>query len=263
MINPSQNKNFTGIWIPTEVWHKKNLSLIEKVFLGVIIGLTKNEQGYCTASNSFFAKLFDLSKRRVIDIIGSLEAKGVIHNLIIRTEKGGVEGRRISLGELNCTSEENFTSELNCTSEETNKRGSELSFIPLVKETAPNNKEIINNDNKKPKKEYSQDVLNLKKWSSDYFNVKYLDKSEEVFEKLIRDKYSPEQIKLAIKRARQVSFWDDKFLSPMKLREKDKSGVYYIDRFLALKSEKSTGQILKTGDEKRQEEFKYKLNNQE
>lgn len=84
----------------------------------------------------------------------------------------------------------------------------------------------------------------LCEWSRQYFDEKYLGKpAVEVFRKLLElDKYKIEQIKSAIFWARSDNFWSTNFLTPAKLRMKDKSGVKYIDVFLA--------KILKDGNNK-------------
>ncbi len=93
-------------------------------------------------------------------------------------------------------------------------------------------------ESKEIKKEYPQEIIELNLACKKYFEEKYInDKSLECFEKLIRiDKYTIVQIKKAILNARSDSFWDENFLSPLKLRDKDKNGVKFIDRFLKIKT---------------------------
>jgi hypothetical protein len=47
------------------------------------------------------------------------------------------------------------------------------------------------------------------------------------------DGRTPEQIAAVCKWARAHEFWQANFLSPVKLRERDRSGTMYFDRFLA------------------------------
>lgn len=47
------------------------------------------------------------------------------------------------------------------------------------------------------------------------------------------DSRAPEQIAAVCKWARAHEFWQANFLSPIKLRERDRSGAMYFDRFLA------------------------------
>lgn len=56
-----------------------------------------------------------------------------------------------------------------------------------------------------------------------------------VYDDLIRlDARTPEQIAAAVRAGRGSAFWATHFLSPAKLREKDRGGVCYFDKFLAL-----------------------------
>lgn len=75
----------------------------------------------------------------------------------------------------------------------------------------------------------------INEWAKGYFHEKYISEgSLDVFEKLIRiDGYQENDIRVAIEWARSDDFWSTNFLSPVKLRSKDKNGVKYIDVFLA------------------------------
>jgi hypothetical protein len=54
----------------------------------------------------------------------------------------------------------------------------------------------------------------------------------DTLDKCIRiDGYSPEQIKTIIKKMRMDDFWRTNFMSVMKLRDTDKQGIKYIDKF--------------------------------
>ena len=69
-------KEFKGIWIPSELWINKDLSVMEKIFLVEITSLDR-EKG-CYASNEYFSKFFSLSKTRCSAIIRNLRDKGYI-----------------------------------------------------------------------------------------------------------------------------------------------------------------------------------------
>lgn len=75
----------------------------------------------------------------------------------------------------------------------------------------------------------------INEWAKPFFSEKYIgDSSFDTFDKLTRvDGYQPDEIKKAIEWARSDDFWSTNFLSPSKLRNKDKNGVKYIDVFLA------------------------------
>lgn len=82
---------------------------------------------------------------------------------------------------------------------------------------------------------FNKRVEGLMEFSKQYFHEKYLNAAAaDTFEKLGRiDRYTNEEIKNAIAWARADDFWSANFLSPCKLRSKDKNGVKYIDIFLA------------------------------
>jgi uncharacterized protein YdaU (DUF1376 family) len=82
----------------------------------------------------------------------------------------------------------------------------------------------------------NKDVVILNnEWCKQFFHTKFLnDTSMDVFNKLVRiDGYTIDDIKNAIQWARGDDFWSKNFLSPVKLRNKNKEGVKYIDVFLA------------------------------
>ena len=71
------NRDFKGIWIPRNVWLSKELTLQEKIMY-VEINSLDGEDG-CYASNKYFADFFDISERRVTEIIASLIDKKYIY----------------------------------------------------------------------------------------------------------------------------------------------------------------------------------------
>jgi hypothetical protein len=81
----------------------------------------------------------------------------------------------------------------------------------------------------------NKEVLDLNEFSKVYFDEKFIgEKSLDIFDKLMRiDGYTKDQIMQAIKFGRGDPFWSSNFLSPQKLRNKNKDGVKYIDVFLA------------------------------
>ena len=67
-------RDFKGIWIPKKIWLSKELTWMENLMLAEIDSLsTKN--GFCTASNKYFSKFFNISERRVRQILESLKKK--------------------------------------------------------------------------------------------------------------------------------------------------------------------------------------------
>jgi len=78
------NKNeFTGLWIPKEIWQMNDLNLTEKCFLAVIVSFSTNGNE-CSASNSYFANLFGITKNRASIILSTLYAKKHIGISIFR-----------------------------------------------------------------------------------------------------------------------------------------------------------------------------------
>jgi len=72
-----QERQFKGIWIPSEIWLAEELSLQEKVVLVEIDSLEDKEKG-CYASNKYFANFFKLSPGRISQIITNLIDKDYI-----------------------------------------------------------------------------------------------------------------------------------------------------------------------------------------
>jgi len=68
--------NFWAI-IPAIVRYDKNLSSTQKLIFAEISALT-NKDGYCWASNSYFAELFDLSETQISTCISKLVQEGYI-----------------------------------------------------------------------------------------------------------------------------------------------------------------------------------------
>lgn len=101
------------------------------------------------------------------------------------------------------------------------------------------------NDKNDKKKEYPKEILELNEKCKKYFDEKYINESSlECFDKLVRiDGYTIKQIKQAILNARSEDFWIKNFQSPLKLRQKDKSGVMYIDIFIALSAKINKSEI--------------------
>jgi len=63
-------KDFTGLWIPRKIWLDDKLNNIQKLFLAEINSLD-NKNG-CFASNSYFARFFNLTPQRSSQVINEL-----------------------------------------------------------------------------------------------------------------------------------------------------------------------------------------------
>jgi|688.fasta_scaffold452454_1 uncharacterized protein YdaU (DUF1376 family) len=91
-----------------------------------------------------------------------------------------------------------------------------------------------------PKLEISDDGRKFAQWFNDKMKPESikpsqsdLDKWGQEYDKLIRiDKKEKKQITDAVTWAREDEFWTKNFLSPLKLRQKNKDGIMYVDVFL-------------------------------
>jgi hypothetical protein len=89
-------EGFTGIWIPAELSSDKNLSALEMLVFAEIYALTKNDKGYCYASNKYIGwRLREMSVSSVSNCISRLEKKKYISVKCIKSEKGLVTERQI------------------------------------------------------------------------------------------------------------------------------------------------------------------------
>lgn len=68
--------NFTGIWIPKEIWFDRKLSVMERFFYAEITGLA-GKRG-CYASNNHFIKVLNVKSSRISQLIKSLSEKKYI-----------------------------------------------------------------------------------------------------------------------------------------------------------------------------------------
>lgn len=69
-------KNYYAI-IPAHVRYSKKLSANQKLLYGEITALT-NERGYCFATNSYFARLYDVHKITISNWISVIEKEGFL-----------------------------------------------------------------------------------------------------------------------------------------------------------------------------------------
>ena len=68
--------NFTGIWIPEEIWFDRRLSVMERFFYAEITGLA-GKRG-CYANNQHFIKILNVKSSRISQLIKSLSEKKYI-----------------------------------------------------------------------------------------------------------------------------------------------------------------------------------------
>lgn len=88
-----ENPNYYAI-IPAKVRYDNDLKGNEKLLYGEITALS-NKDGYCTATNTYFSKLYGKHKDTISEWISKLKQKGYIETEIFKNSLGRVEERRI------------------------------------------------------------------------------------------------------------------------------------------------------------------------
>lgn len=92
-MNEQEKPSYYAI-IPADVRYCKELKYQERIFYGEITCLL-NKEGYCFASNRYFANLYDVIPGTISRWISNLERLGFITVELIRNEKKQVIERRI------------------------------------------------------------------------------------------------------------------------------------------------------------------------
>jgi hypothetical protein len=72
------SRDFKGIWIPREIWLRKDISALERSLWAEIHSLYDCEEGGCYASNEYLCEFFDVKERRLQEMISNLKEKGLI-----------------------------------------------------------------------------------------------------------------------------------------------------------------------------------------
>lgn len=93
-----ERPGYYGI-LPANVRYDKNLKPMEKIMYSELTALS-NKNGYCNATNSYFAELYEVSKNTVSLWIGDLEKAGYIKTkLIYETGTKIIKERRIYISD--------------------------------------------------------------------------------------------------------------------------------------------------------------------
>lgn len=100
--------------IPSTVRYDENLKYAERLLYGEITALIGKE-GYCFASNNYFAKLFGVIPGTISRWISHLSKLGYIKVDIIRNEKKEVIERRIFITDISCRRIVSDTYKQSCT----------------------------------------------------------------------------------------------------------------------------------------------------
>ena len=100
--------------IPASVRYSNDITANAKLLYGEITCLC-NKEGYCWASNSYFAKLYNVSERTIVNWLNSLEKCGFISKQIIYKDDSNEVAKRIiriadaDLRQISPPGENNFT----------------------------------------------------------------------------------------------------------------------------------------------------------
>ena len=225
-----ENKNYFAI-IPAPVRYCKNLKANEKLMYDELTELS-NDKGFCFASNEYFSNLYDVSKTSISKWISNLEKNGFIKiKMIYEPGTKQIKQRRIYIAPLlkktSIPIEENFNTPIE----------EKLKDIYIL----TNNNNINNNNSTKSKKrQYSEKTTKAFSHFAGLFPLKYRPKTEaqknkwlDCLDKIERlDGYNLRDVYNVSKELRNDEFWQNNFLSILKLRNTDKNGIKYIDRFM-------------------------------
>lgn len=88
----AEQPNFYSI-LTADVRYNKNLSPSEKIMFAEITALS-NKQGYCSASNNYFADLYGVTKTTISRWIRNLIKEGYIKSVLIKDGKE-IKGRKL------------------------------------------------------------------------------------------------------------------------------------------------------------------------
>lgn len=100
-------REFKGVWIPSEIYLHKDLSWTEKILITEIDSLSNLELG-CFAGNAYFAEFLGCSQGRVSNIISSLVEKGFLERRIVyKVNSKEIEKRYLKVKTLDVPINEN------------------------------------------------------------------------------------------------------------------------------------------------------------
>ena len=222
-------KNYYAI-IPAPVRYCKKLKANEKLMFGELTALA-NEKGFCFASNDYFANLYDVSKTSVSKWISNLEKNKFIRlKMIYQKGTKQIKERRIYIAPLLKKTSIPIEEKLNTPIEEKLKVNI-YNYINYIK------KEYTT---KSEKRQFDDKTKTAFPHFAALFDLKYRPKTEtqkikwlDCLDKLQRlDGYDLREVYNVSKNLRNDEFWQNNFLSILKLRNTDKNGIKYIDRFM-------------------------------
>lgn len=134
------NKNYYAV-IPANVRYDEDLTANAKLLYGEMTALS-NEKGYCWATNSYFANLYNVKNETISRWISQLIKKGYIKSIIIyKNGTKEIDSRRLYIG--NIPIDEN----INTYCQENQKPIDENINTPIDKKVKENNTSINNTIN--------------------------------------------------------------------------------------------------------------------
>lgn len=133
-----EQPNYYAI-IPAVVRYNKNLKANEKLLYGEISALA-NKRGYCSASNGYFAELYDTTPETVSRWVANLVKQGCLKSQIIKDGNNQIIERRLYLCEVRPPIDENINTPMTKTS-----RGIDENVKGGIDENVKENNTRLNN----------------------------------------------------------------------------------------------------------------------
>jgi hypothetical protein len=207
-----QTPNYYAV-IPAEVRYDETLPANAKLLYGEISALC-NKEGYCWATNAYFAKLYKSSNVTISRWFSALENAGYIETKIEYDKQSKKVTKRltkmISLnkndkGGINKNDKDNTS--INNTN---NTRNIIESFDPLIIQACKNIVQLFVEDFRPKTIEGKLNWLKA---------IDNLDKKLNI---------NPRQAYYIIKKTMEDDFWSTNLRSPMKLLRNDKNGVKWV-----------------------------------
>lgn len=146
--------------IPADVRYNKNLKDKAKLLYGELTALA-NEKGYCWASNSYFAELYEVSKSTISRLIKNLNEEGYI-NVELVYEGKEIAGRKIYINSATPISKNDNTPirKNEHTYEQECEEGlSKIEHTPIRKNVKDNNTVLNNTINNTLDNTISKDIV--------------------------------------------------------------------------------------------------------
>lgn len=245
VIKPDRFEKYTII--PFEIFRTKGISMAASGLYGWLFSHDKDQE----MTMQFISGHFKDGRDAITSRIKELESLGFLNREEVRID-GRFAGYNYHLC-LPSDKDSTITEKTESVKTETEKA---VAANPKQSKIMYNN--IYNNniqdnvqDNVQDDVQYNIQISNIPKNVLDAFPhyVDLFDKKHqprtnhqknkwlECLEKIQRiDGYDLRELYQVVKRLREDQFWQTNFLSLLKLRNRDKNGILYVDRFMAMKS---------------------------